>query len=48
MNLNTWKTGSPQGQLTPKRTGLHSVILTSDPALKSGITLGGYHTQGGP
>ena len=41
MNLNTWKTSSPQGQLTPKRTSLHSVILTSHPALKRGITPGG-------
>ena len=45
VNLNTWKTGNTQDQFTPKRTGPHSVILTTHPALKlqgslhGGITL---------
>ena len=47
MNLNTWKTGSLQGQLTPKRTSLHSVILTSYPVLKLQDHSVGT-SQGGP
>lgn len=45
VNLNTWKTSNTEAQLTPKRTGPHSVILTTHPALKlqgslhGGITL---------
>ena len=45
VKLKTWKTGSPQDQLTPKWNGPHLVILTTPSALKlQGITPGAHHT----
>lgn len=46
VHLETWKTGSPQDQLTPKQNRPYLVILTTYSALKvQGVTPQVYHTQ---